>query len=111
MKKLLTTILSILTLLLIVSCSTEQEGNAIPYQLDEWKGVQGKTLEDSKPDFVGPPKAPEEAPNVLVIMLDDAGYSNAGSFGGDMKTPAFDRIGDDGCSSMLSYKGIIINRS
>jgi arylsulfatase A-like enzyme len=29
-------------------------------------------------------------------MLDDAGYSNASSFGGVMKTPTFDRIGDEG---------------
>jgi hypothetical protein len=30
--------------------------NAIPYPLKEWKGVQGKTLADSKPDFIGQPK-------------------------------------------------------
>ena len=58
--------------------------------------MQGKTLADSKPDFVGPVKAKEGSPNVLVIMLDDAGYSNAGSFGGAMKTPTFDKIGDEG---------------
>ena len=70
--------------------------NSIPYPLEEWKGVQGKTLADSKPDFVSPVKAKEGSPNVLVIMLDDAGYSNAGSFGGAMKTPTFDKIGDEG---------------
>ena len=96
MKNLFTSFLSIIMLLLIVSCSTEQEKNSIPYPLDEWKGVQGKTLADSKPDFVGPHKAPEGAPNVLVIMLDDAGYSDASSFGGTMRTPTFDRIGDEG---------------
>lgn len=72
------------------------DANAIPYPLPEWKGVQGKTLADSKPDFVGPQKAPAGAPNVLIIMLDDAGYSNAGSYGGAMKTPTFDRLGDEG---------------
>jgi arylsulfatase len=51
--------------------------NAIPYPLPEWKGVQGKTLADSKPDFIGQPKAPEGAPNVLIIMLDDAGYRSS----------------------------------
>jgi arylsulfatase A-like enzyme len=70
--------------------------NSIPYPLEEWKGVQGKTLADSKPYFIGPRKAQEGAPNVLVIMLDDAGYSNAGSYGGAMNTPTFDRIGDEG---------------
>jgi hypothetical protein len=63
------------------------DGNAIPYPKKEWKGVQGKTLADSKPDFIGQPKAPKDAPNVLVVMLDDAGYSNATSFGGVMKRP------------------------
>jgi arylsulfatase A-like enzyme len=29
-------------------------------------------------------------------MLDDAGYSSATSFGGVMKTPTFDRLGDEG---------------
>jgi arylsulfatase len=89
-----------LFMLFILSCSHEQEKstetNSIPYPLDEWKGVQGKTLADSKPYFVGPHKAPEGAPNVLVIMLDDAGYSNASTYGGAIRTPTFDRIGNEG---------------
>jgi hypothetical protein len=64
-----------------------------PIRKEEWKGVQGKTLADSKPDFIGPPKAPDGAPNVLVIMLDDGGYSSATSYGGVMRTPTFDRLG------------------
>ncbi|MEZ5276103.1 MAG: arylsulfatase [Opitutaceae bacterium] len=72
------------------------DGNAIPYPKKEWKGVQGKTLADSKPYFVGQPKAPDGAPNVLVIMLDDAGYSNATSYGGVMRTSTFDRIANEG---------------
>jgi arylsulfatase A-like enzyme len=72
------------------------ESNAIPYPLEKWKGVQGKTLAESKPYFVGPHKAPQGAPNVLIVMLDDAGYSNAGSYGGAIKTPTFDRKGDEG---------------
>ncbi|MBB3699428.1 sulfatase-like hydrolase/transferase [Flammeovirga yaeyamensis] len=74
----------------------KEEINAIPYPLEKWNGVQKKTLKDSKPDFISPKKAPEGSPNVLVIMLDDTGYSSASSFGGSMNTPAFDRIGDEG---------------
>ena len=100
--KLLKTVFSFLSIFALVFCSQvafAQEsggGNAIPYPKKEWKGVQGKTLADSKPDFIGQPKAPEGAPNVLIIMLDDAGYSNATSYGGVMKTPTFDRLGDEG---------------
>ena len=95
------TFISLVMLAFITACSAEdasaqKEGNAIPYPMPEWKGVQGKTLADSKPDFIGQPKAPKDAPNVLIVMLDDAGYSNATSFGGVMKTPTFDRIGDEG---------------
>lgn len=90
----------VIALLTIIASCTQQNpnegGNRIPYSLDEWKGVQGKTLADSKPDFVGPAKAKKGSPNVLVIMLDDAGYSNAGSYGGAIRTPTFDRIGDEG---------------
>ena len=87
-----------LSLLVLVSCNqnNEKTSNAIPYPLEEWKGVQGKTLAESKPDFIGQKKADKDAPNVIVIMLDDAGYSSATSFGGIMKTPTFDRIGDEG---------------
>jgi arylsulfatase len=102
MKK--TTYLFVLIALILASCQTSQDdtnenktnGNSIPYLLEEWNGVQGKTLADSKPDFIGAVKAKEGSPNVLVIMLDDAGYSNAGSFGGAMNTPTFDKIGDEG---------------
>lgn len=70
--------------------------NSIPYPLKQWRGVQGKTLKDSTPDFIGKPIAPKGAPNVLIVMLDDAGYSNASSYGGIIKTPTFDRIGREG---------------
>lgn len=91
--------LSIL-MLFVASCSTQNvetsDANSIPYPMDQWKGVQEKVLAESKPDFVGPHKPKKDSPNVLVIMLDDAGYSNAGSFGGAIKTPTFDKIGDEG---------------
>ena len=80
----------------VAAAQKSGDGNAIPYPLEEWKGVQGKTLAESKPAFIGQPKAPEGAPNVLVIMLDDAGYSSAISYGGVMRTPTFDRLGDEG---------------
>ena len=59
MKNIFLAGMSMVMLLLIMSCSTEQEKNAIPYPNAEWKGVQGKTLADSKPDFIGQPQAPQ----------------------------------------------------
>lgn len=37
-----------------------------------------------------------ERPNVLFILADDMGYSDAGCFGGEISTPALDRLADEG---------------
>jgi arylsulfatase A-like enzyme len=42
------------------------------------------------------PKAPAGAPNIVVIMLDDVGFSTSGTFGGLAETPAFDKLADEG---------------
>lgn len=43
------------------------------------------------------PKEPEPAaPNVVLILLDDAGYANASTFGGPAQTPALDRLAAEG---------------
>jgi arylsulfatase len=39
---------------------------------------------------------PADAPNVLIIMLDDAGYAQADTVGGAVHTPALTRIADTG---------------
>ncbi len=41
------------------------QGSVLPYPDPEFKGVIGRTTEDSKPDFPQPVSAPEGAPNVL----------------------------------------------
>lgn len=39
---------------------------------------------------------PEGAPNVLLIMTDDAGYAAPSTFGGVISTPALDRLAEEG---------------
>ena len=52
-------------------------------------GTAGRTLRDSVADwsFIPGATAPEDAPNVLVILIDDAGFGSIDSFGGPVKTP------------------------
>ncbi|QTN39820.1 arylsulfatase [Cryomorphaceae bacterium] len=40
--------------------------------------------------------APEGAPNVLVIMIDDIGFGATTTFGGAINTPTFDRLANNG---------------
>ncbi len=55
-------------------------------------------IRDSEPDWspFEPPKAPDGAPNVLYIVLDDVGFSAMSNYGGPIPTPNIDRIVDAG---------------
>lgn len=61
----------------------------------------GLTTYDAKdPDTTFPPitalRPPEGAPNVLVVLVDDAGFGSSSAFGGPCNTPTFERLGDAG---------------
>src|SRR6202050_4636704 len=64
---------------------------AQPYQ-----GVVGRTLAESKEWWPEPAKAPAGAPNVVWILIDDAGFGAAGTFGGPISTPTFDSLASNG---------------
>lgn len=61
-----------------------------------FKGKIAKRYEDSKEDWPQRPKAPAGAPNVLLILLDDVGFGQIGSFGGIVQTPNIDALAADG---------------
>jgi arylsulfatase len=61
----------------------------------------GLTTYDAKnPDTSYPPivplRPPEGAPNVLIVLLDDAGFGSSSAFGGPCETPTFERLAGDG---------------
>jgi len=65
---------------------------------EPFKGVINVDIRDSTPDWspFEPPKAPDGAPNVIYIVLDDVGFSAMSSYGGPIETPNIDRIVDAG---------------
>ena len=42
-------------------------------------------------------------PNVIVVLVDDMGYSDLGSFGGEVKTPHLDRLAANGLRFTQNY--------
>ncbi len=63
-----------------------------------FRGVINIDIKQSTPDW-GPytePRAPEGAPNVLYIVLDDVGFGAMEPYGGPIQTPNFQRIADRG---------------
>ena len=63
-----------------------------------FKGTINVDIRDSVPDWepFEPPKAPDSAPSVVYIVLDDVGFSAMSCYGGPIETPNIDRIADDG---------------
>ncbi|MBF9232284.1 arylsulfatase [Microvirga alba] len=76
--------------------TTTIDGNYLPPSPPPFGGEINLSAEQSKPYW--PPKVvpPKGAPNVLLIMTDDAGYGISGTFGGVIPTPALDRIANAG---------------
>jgi arylsulfatase A-like enzyme len=76
--------------------STAVDGRYLPNPPQPFKGQISPNAADSKPywpPLVVPPKG---APNILLIMIDDEGFSAPSTFGGVIPTPAMDRIADAG---------------
>ncbi|MGX9352208.1 arylsulfatase [Shimia sp. W99] len=44
------------------------------------------------------PTAPEGAPNVMIVLVDDLGFAGTSAFGGPVDTETFDRLAADGLS-------------
>lgn len=42
-------------------------------------------------------------PNIIVILVDDMGYSDLGSYGGEIRTPNLDRLSANGLRFTQSY--------
>ena len=63
----------------------------------EFKGKISRSYADSKEWWPETFKAaPEGAPNVVLILLDDTGFAQIGSFGGQIETPNIDKLAEGG---------------
>jgi len=64
----------------------------------QFKGTINLDIRNSKPDwepFIAP-KAPKDAPNVLVVLFDDTGLATWAPFGGRVNMPTLQRLADNG---------------
>jgi arylsulfatase len=68
----------------------------IPIPDPPFGGVAGRTLAGSKPDFPQSVRAPQGAPNVLLVLIDDAGFGNPSTFGGPCQTPTLTKLASQG---------------
>jgi arylsulfatase A-like enzyme len=78
------------------NATTTIDGNYLPNPPPRFGGEIGLDAKDSKPYWPPQVVPPKGAPNILLIMTDDAGYGVSGTFGGVIPTPTMDRIAQMG---------------
>ena len=74
----------------LASCATS------PRPYEGFEGKIGRTFADSEPWWPAPIQAPKGAPNVIVVLVDDMGYSDLGCYGSEIDTPNIDRLAANG---------------
>ena len=63
---------------------------------DGFGGTVGRTSSQSTPWWPHDRTADRKAPNIVVVLIDDMGYSDIGPFGSEIPTPNIDRIAERG---------------
>ena len=63
---------------------------------EPFEGVIGRTLAESTPWWPAEPDPGANAPNVVVMLFDDLGFSHFGCYGSTIDTPNIDRLAANG---------------
>ncbi|HTU94905.1 MAG TPA: sulfatase-like hydrolase/transferase, partial [Solirubrobacteraceae bacterium] len=65
---------------------------------EPFNGFINVDVRDSTPDWTPyvPPRAPDDAPNVLIVLYDDTGLAAWSPFGGRIQMPTLQRLADGG---------------
>jgi hypothetical protein len=73
------------------------DGTILPFPPPPSGSVAGRTMQESVYDPVpSERRLPDAAPNILIILIDDAGPALPDVFGGDVHTPTLGRVYGDG---------------
>lgn len=73
--------------------------DALPFPDPSMGGKVGPTMQESVHKWrEEPSRLPADAPNILIVMFDDAGFGQPDTFGGEIHTPTLTRLAEEGIS-------------
>src|SRR4051812_13016785 len=78
------------------AATTDWDRTVLPRPSQPFQGVTKRTLEGSEAAFTRPVNAPPDAPNILLVLIDDAGFGNPSTFGGPVATATLDKLAAEG---------------
>ena len=85
-----------LTLLCLSLAGNLAAQEVLPRPEPPFKGQIGLSARDSKSYFPHPVQAPQGAPNIVLVLLDDVGFGASSTFGGPCETPTLERLAKSG---------------
>jgi Sulfatase len=75
------------------------DGSILPFPATPSASTAGLTMQDSiYKKRIDPSRLPKDAPNILIILMDDAGPGLPATYGGEIQTPTLDRVANAGIS-------------
>ncbi|MEA3274333.1 MAG: arylsulfatase [Pseudomonadota bacterium] len=81
------------------TAAAPNDGSVLPFPPTPSASVAKPRLQDSSMTRrVEPSRLPEDAPNILIVMLDDVGFGISETFGGEVHTPALSQLAAEGIS-------------
>ncbi len=97
---------AILLICSIIACPSialaRNQADDSPSGVSSWvtqfEGVIDKSAQKSVPYWPSGPTPPEDAPNILIWMIDDAGFGQLQSYGGLIETPVLNDLARGGVS-------------
>ena len=94
------TLVAVLCGLLIRSATAAvDDGSVLPFPPAPSASIAKPRLQDSvHKRRVEPDRLPKDAPNILIILIDDAGFGVPDTFGGFAHTPTLSKLRDEGIS-------------
>ena len=69
---------------------------------EKFEGRIDRTTASAEPAWPSDPTPPDRAPNIIVIVADDLGFSDIGPYGSEIQTPNLQRVADRGIT-MTNY--------
>jgi arylsulfatase len=77
--------------------ATPNESSVLPFPPATMESVVKPRLQDSKMKWPAPPqRLPKDAPNILIVLVDDVGFDVAETFGGEVHTPTLSKLPKEG---------------
>jgi arylsulfatase len=87
-KRTITSLALVTTTLALFAAGSAWAQDVLPFPTPPMGGKVGPTMQESVHKWrEAPSHLPEDAPNILIVMLDDAGFGQPSTFGGLIETP------------------------